>query len=105
FSRARLETGMSTLAAAGLFRMRLWTALSAEAGVNERDRTDQPRSRARPLMLPPACCGCGGRRRDTRRTDTDKVFGLSLPVWAPVVGSTSARLGSSLHPADDSTPA
>ena len=72
---------MSTLAEAGLFRMRLWTGLSAEAGVNEcRSRSGQSRSRARPLMLPLACCGCGGRRRDAPRTDTDKVFGFCLPV-------------------------
>jgi ATP-dependent exoDNAse (exonuclease V) beta subunit len=62
-------------------RMRLWTRLSAGAGVNTcKRRTGQPRSQARPLMLPPACCGCGGRRRATPRTDTDKEIRVSLSV-------------------------
>jgi hypothetical protein len=89
---------MSTLVAAGLFRMRLWTGLSAGAGVNAcRSRTGQPRSRARPLMSPPACVGCGGRRRDTSRTATDKVFGLCLPVWHWVQSVAAIIISSHNH--------
>jgi hypothetical protein len=30
-----------------------------------------------------ACCGCGGRGRVTRRTDTDKEISFSLSVFPP----------------------
>ena len=89
---------MSTLAAAGLFRMQLWIRLSAGAGVNEcRSRTGQPTSRARPLMLPPACCGCGGKGA-TRLERTLKGFQPFLASLAPWLDQRGRGLLSRISP-------